>query len=633
MTHPAKPARPNARGRQRQRGAALILTVVVIMVLTTLALAMATFTVTEERTAATYRDSLQTRMLAEAGVRVVQEMFRSPNDRNLVPLYGVGETADDPDPDTAPNWDYWGATEAEIDAELNQRGIWRKARTGANPAKYAGNNNRFFQGTFSDSWEQVFGGTYSSTEANDRYDLKFNCKNPANGTPVPDGDCWLDEKINSYLLAPPADPEEKYNLDTGRIVDISFYAPPTDASGNAYGLATVRVTAEKTDDDGTVNARETIEAVIIDTTPKPAVLGNGDIVFKTTAGVMCGDGCEQIHANGNATVGTISGGEDPMVTAEGTVTGGGSSTKGGVKEVMAPEINPWDLAYRPTVASELAKYYLVAARPLDGIWTDGDVSNNIEPRPCGINGLSLCQDYNLEFTPAPDNTPRTRRAADIPHLYKWDSAKEGWTICSSGTNLSGGAACPGAPTFSVTRQDDLPVDGSDDTNDLPYNVNTVPQTQFQITSAQVGATVLVDGKFYKHGNMDTTMTIIAVGTLGFHASSTWAPAMSNKVMWITGRDLDTHSNCCAPSNTCSTNLSLPDYAGIMAAHEQVVNDSQHAILGILIGENRVNLDPSVNSTLAIDSSKGDHGSLCNNPSWPWALPVTPGIASMKSAAR
>ena len=94
-----------------------------------------------------------------------------------------------------------------------------------------------------------------------------------------------------------------------------------------------------------------------------------------------------------------------------------------------------------------------------------------------------------------------------------------------------------------------------------------------------------------------------------------------------------HSNCCAPSSTCATNLGLPAYASIIAAHEQIVNDSQHAILGILIGENRVDLDPSVHSSLAIDSAKGDHGSICGNPSWPWALPVTPGIASMKSSAR
>ena len=610
--------------RARERGAALIITVVVVMILTTLALAMATVTVTEERTAATYRDSMQTRMLAEAGVRIVQEMFRTPTDRNLVPLYGVGETAE------GAGWDYFGADEGEIDDELAKIGVWRATRTGATPAKYAGSDNRFFLGTFKDSWEQVFGGSYSQTAANDRYDLKFNCTDPATGTKIANAatKCWLDTKINGLLL----DGGTNYNLDTGRITDISFYAPPS-AGGDAYGLATVRVTAEKFDADGTVNSRETIEAVIIDTTPKPAVLGNGDIVFKVGAGVMCGDGCEQIHSNGNAIVGSISGGVEPMVTAFGTVTGGGSGAKGGQKKIVTPEINPWDLEYKPKVASELAKYYLLAARPLDGIWTDADPSNNIPPRRCGVDNLSLCQDYTLEFTPAPDNVPKPRTAADLPHMYKWDTAKEGWTLCSNGTALAGGVACPGAPTFSVSRMADLPVDGTGDENDLPYNKNMLPRTEFSIGSAQNGATVLVDGKFRKHGNMDTTMTIVSVGTLTFHSSSTWAPAMSNKVMWITGRDLYTHSNCCAPSNTCSTNLTQPAYASIIAAHEQIYTHSQNALLGVMIGENRVNRDDTVNNTVAIDSDKGDHGSICGNPSWPWALPVTPGIASMKSAAR
>jgi len=89
-------------------------------------------------------------------------------------------------------------------------------------------------------------------------------------------------------------------------------------------------------------------------------------------------------------------------------------------------------------------------------------------------------------------------------------------------------------------------------------------------------TVLIDGQWYKNGNMDTTMTVIAAGSIRFHANSTWAPAMSNGVMWIAGRDLYTHSNCCAPSNTCATNLGSPSYAAIMAAHEQILTDLQNA---------------------------------------------------------
>jgi hypothetical protein len=106
--------------------------------------------------------------------------------------------------------------------------------------------------------------------------------------------------------------------------------------------------------------------------------------------------------------------------------------------------------------------------------------------------------------------------------------------------------------------------------------------------------------------------------------------MSNGVMWITGRDLFTHSDCCAPSNTCTTNLSTPQYAAIMAAHEQIQTDSQNALMGVIVAENRVNFDMTVNSTLAIDSDKGDHAALCDRPDWPWALPTIPTLLSLKS---
>ena len=358
---------PVTRSRPRERGAALILTVVVVMILTTLALTMATFTITEERTATTYRDSMQTRSVAEAGVRIVQEMFRTPDDAQLIPVYSSTAVADDTDPVTAPNWHYWGATAGVVSTQLNEIGVWRKARTGAAPALYSGNDNRFFMGPFMDSWDQVFGGVYDAIPANDIYDVKFNCTNPTTGVLITNAatTCWLDTKINA-LLSPDAD----YNEDTGRITDISFYAPPSEG-GRAYGLTTVRVTATKYDDDGiTVLARETIESVIIDITPKPAVLGNGDIVFVTQAGVMCGDGCEQIHANGNANVGSISGGTDPMVSATGTVTGGSGSNKNNANNVKAPRINPWDLAYKPTVAVE-ARQVLPAGSPPAGHHLDG----------------------------------------------------------------------------------------------------------------------------------------------------------------------------------------------------------------------------------------------------------------------
>jgi hypothetical protein len=443
--------------------------------------------------------------------------------------------------------------------------------------------------------------------------------------------CWLDRKINALLGT-----GGSFTLDTGKITDISFYAPPM-AGGRAYGLATVRVTATKFDTDGTTPvARETLEAVIIDINPKPSVLGNGDIIFKVIAGTMCGDGCEQIHANGNATVGAISGGQNPMVTATGTVTGGSGSTKNGAKNVVTPRINPWDLEYKPRIASELDKYYLLAARPLDVIWTDNDPTNGTPPRRCGIGSSGWCQDYGLEYTPAtaaPPNVSKPRTVLDEPRMYKWSSATEGWTECSSGNALSGGTACPGAPTFSVTRVADFVIlnGGAGDENDLPYAKDRVPMTEFRIGSAQVGATVLVDGRFSKLGNMNTTMSVIAAGSIDLQSQTEFAPALTNRSLFISGRDIDTHANCCAPSNTCATNLGLPAFAGIIAAHEQIETGSQNVLLGVIIGENRVNYDLFVNSTTAINADNGDHGSLCGIPDWPWAMPIIPAIASMKTA--
>ena len=607
----------------KQRGAALILTVVVVMVLTTLGLAMVSFSTTEERTATSYRDGLQARATAEAGVRLAEEMFRDPTNRLMVPLFSstVANCAGG-----TPAADNCGTDEATTETSLHAKGIWRASRSPISPARYAGAANVFFQGPFNGDWGQTFGGTYSSTAANDKYDLKFNCTDPSNSaTVVASATCWLDNNFNSLLQIDP-----DWSLTTGKITDISFYGPPA-VNGKSYGICTVRVTAVKMDANGAVVAREVMEAVIGDAQPKPAVLGNGDIVFKTSAGEACGDGCENIHANGNATVGNISGGQDPMVSATGTVTGGSGSTKPGAGTVRAPEINPWDLAYKPTTTAELSKYYLAAARPLDTAWTDLDPTTPAGggPRPCGVNNLARCQDYNLEYDTAGNPKP-ARTALSLPVLYKWDSTKAGWTICSSGTNLTGGVTCPGAPTFTVAPAADTVVGGGADTSHVPFNVNRVPQTVFTIQSDQSGSTVLIDGQWYKSGAMSTSMTVIAAGSIEFWSSSTWAPAMSNGVMWITGRDLYTHSNCCAPSNTCATNLSSPSYAAIMAAHEQILTDSQNALMGVIVAENRVNLDTKVNSTLAIDSQQGDHASLCDRPDWPWALPTIPMLLSLKS---
>ncbi|HYC58246.1 MAG TPA: pilus assembly PilX N-terminal domain-containing protein [Thermoanaerobaculia bacterium] len=620
----------------RQRGAALILTVVVILVLSTLGLAMVAFTGTEERSAVVYRDTLQTRAVAEGGVRLVQMMFADPADRALVPVFKAGTTA-------GSAWDYYGTTSAAAEPILNGIGIFRADRSPYSPALYTGANNGFFRGPFSTDWGSVFGGTYSNVEASDKYDLKFNCINPADDTDV-GADCWLD-KINALIQ----DPGTDVNLNPGKIVDISFYGPPS-VGGVPYGITTVRVTAEKYADtaETQVVAREVVEAVIGDLTKKPAVLGNGNVTFNIN---LCGDGCEQIHANGTITTGPVVGtdaGDQPIVTATGTATGGsGAGAAGGQPEITSPEINPWDLAYKPTTTSGLQKYYLLTAGPLDLHWNndlDNDNISNaqtgVSAEPCGVNQLSLCEDYNLEYNQGTAGTPRAmkgkRLASDVGHMYKWDLTYNEWDFCDNTAPLSCGA---GTPTFDVTPADDWldpGLDGVDaagrtDNADMPFNKVRVAKYLFTITGTQAGATVLIDGAFYKHGNMSSTMSVITAGSIHLHSSTTWAPALSNRVMWLSGRDIFHHSNCCAPNNQCLNNLDEPSYAGVMAAHEQYRAESQAAVLGMLISEHKVNMDDKVNSdTVAIYNSNGDHGSLCGLPDWPWSLPTKTAIFSMKS---
>jgi len=631
---------PKQSSRRRraasQRGAALILTVIVIMVLTTLGMAMVAFTSTEERTATTYRDSLQARALAEAGVRVVQEMFRSPGDTNLVPVYSATATADDTDPIVPPNYHYWGATETEKNTQLEEIGIWRKDRSGAIPAKYSGNVNRFFYPPFRDSWAQTFGGTYSATAASDVYDLKFNCTNPTTGVLITNSatQCWLDTKINALLLG-----SSDWSLRAGKITDISFYAPPA-AANASYGITTVRVTAEKYDganNTGTLLARETIVALIGDRNPEPAILGNGNLVFAPN-GDGCGDGCEQIHANGNATVGDITGGQPPMVTATGSVTIGSGSSQANAGSIIAPEINPWDNAYKPTNATDLTKFYLAAARRLPVEWRDGNPATiPAVARTCGF--ASLCQDYGLEY-PAGSTSPNpARTATDVPYLYRWDSSigSGEWVECDADGNTT--LTCDGL-TLDVTRAADIPIATTTDNAAIPFNKNRVPQTEFRLDEKLEGATLLVDGRFRKStaNPQQPTMTIIAIGSIVMTSNTEWVPAStSQRNMWISGRDIYVSADCCAPSNTCSTNLANDPAQGIIAAHEQIEqNGANTNLAGVIIAENRVNHDLTVDNSgtnLALNvPHNGGHSRRCDVPFWPWVRPTKPEIFSLATAS-
>jgi hypothetical protein len=409
-------------------------------------------------------------------------------------------------------------------------------------------------------------------------------------------------------------------------------------------MSTVRVTAEKRHawPAGQFLARETVIAVIGDATPKPAVFGDGNVnIGDQGTRLLCGDGCQQVHANGNISVGPISGGEDPMVTSSGgSVSGGGGSSEVLAEDLMSPEINPYDLTYKPSTTADLNKYYLVTSRRLEAIWRDGNAGNNPGPVQCGNLQLSWCQGYNLEFktdgtaqparTAVNDASNDATTRADDPHMYKWNSVANEWTECT--TAVSATLSCVGGPSFAVTRFDDG-VGGADPNADLPYNVNRVALTRFEIQTGQDGATVLVEGKLYKQGNFNARMSIIAVGSIHLHSSTTWEPAMSNKAMWISGRDVYFHSNCCASRNSCNADALAAQESGIVAAHEQIMGDSNSSSAGIMLAESAVNYDTLVNSsTQAINLPQNDHAYVCGEPTWPWTLPTTPVILSMTTAA-
>jgi hypothetical protein len=623
------------KGLRGQRGAALILTLLAVVVLTMIGMAMVAFTTTELRSATMYRDTLQTRALAEGGVRIVQMMFTSPTDRTLVPVFHSGGSS-------GSAWDYYGTDATSIETSLNAIGIYRKDRSPITPARYVGANNGFFRSPFANDWGAMFGGTYNKVAANDKYDLKFNCTNPNTNASV-GTNCWLNH-LNDMLLG------GDFSATAGEITDISFYGPPT-IDSVPYAITTVRVTATKYGDAAKTQiiSREIVEAVIGDITKKPAVLGNGNVTFQIN---LCGDGCEQIHANGTLLIGGAASGagEIPIGTSTSTVNGSATAPAGSQPSITPPEINPWDLSYKPTTTAGLQKYYLLAARPLDNHWNNDNPNDNISNlqtgtsgEPCGVDGLALCEDYNLEYDQGAAGTPGTARAVKPArslttqaNMYRWDLVNNEWDFCDNTPPLSCGS---GTPSFSVTPVADL-VDndftdaaGKVDNADFPFNKTRVAKYSFEIQSAQVGATVLIDGAFYKHGNLNSTMSVIAVGSIYLHSQTTWAPALTNRVMWLSGRDIKHHSNCCAPSNTCATNLNYPANAGIIAAHEQYYADSQAAMLGILIAEHRINLDNMVDSnTTAIYNSNGDHGSLCGIPDWPWSLPTRTAIFSLKSVS-
>lgn len=625
---------PSAPGKQRQarrdRGAVLILTVVVIMVLTTLGMAMVTFTGTEEQTASVYRDSVQVRAVAESGVRIVQRMFQDPSDVNIVPQHGSV---------LGTNVHYTGTNETDVETSLNAIGIFRMARTGAVPARYTGGptgtTNRFFLGPFNSSWGNIFGGVYSPPT--NLYDLQFR-----RGTGT-----WINSKIDP-LLATSSD----INRSTGVITEITFYGPPM-VNNKAYGICTVRVTAEKY--NGTrVVARETIEAIIGDNNITPAILGNGNITSSNFD--ACGSGCEQIHANGNVVIGNgnISGG-DPPISATGTVTSSGTispAAQPNQPAVVAPDINPWDLAYRPS-GTGLNKYYLLASRQLDVRWTNDNPGDDL---PAIVCGLSQCQDYGLEYDPVSPFTVRTARAAtNTGYLYKWNTTFGDWDqidSAASGGTLDSGGAEPFSWTFVAGDDIDVSAGSGPDTAVRPFNKNRVPRASFQISGISPNndsamgalATFLVDGRVDMSGSIGSPrawkVALVAVGSITSGSATNLRPATNSRVMVISGRDITMEASynnqiqpCQGGPPTESNEAGLA--SGIIASHEQILFQGNSDSTGLVIAEHRVNLDVTVNNNataIQFGGGSSNHGYVCGFPSWPWSRPTKPVIVSMTAAA-
>ena len=116
------------------------------------------------------------------------------------------------------------------------------------------------------------------------------------------------------------------------------------------------------------------------------------------------------------------------------------------------------------------------------------------------------------------------------------------------------------------------------------------------------------------------------------ANTDWFPASTTqRAMWISGRDISLHSDCCTGSNNCANNLANNAAQGIIASHEQTEATAQTSLAGIIIAESRVNHDPTVNSALALDVRQGDHDYACGVPSWPWVRPTKPELFSLTTA--
>ncbi len=621
----------HTKWRCRSRGAALVITMMLTLILSMLGMAVVSYSAIEEEIAVSWRDRIEVSQIAEAGVRIAQQMFLTPEDAELVPVFGGHFTSE---------------------SELNGIGVFRTMR-GDIGSHYTGTDDRLFRGPFRSEWNRVFGGTREP--GSDQYDLRFSCSRP-DGTPVPPNDCWLETNLNPLVT-------EAMRVPRGRITEISFYGPPI-VDGRRYGYATVRVTAQKLDARNRLAASETLEAIIGENAPQPSILSNGNLTVETSR--FCGT-CERVHANGN--IDAISGssfrGGSPPLSATGTIAAGSSSVdpppRERVRRIEPPAINPWDLLYRPVSPESLSKYFLLTTRTPANEWTDNDPDTGSPPRPCG---RSLCQDYGLEFSEAGASRP-PRSATGQGRLYRWNESNQNWDLVqeTSDTEVPRTAKLElgttgERPRFEVWPFDDQLLPGVGDDAELPFDTERLPITFFRLEDPIFpvsgedwqGVTLLVDGALWidapvggnrLSGDAAWKASIIAVGSVYISGNLTVDPALPNRVLLISGRDIhidgsfngDLYEDCCSVAPRFVT--PPPDgvvaaASGVIAAHEQILIAGGAALLGVVIAENAIDLDrdrttggfrslPSAvlgNAALHI-SANSRHIRVCNHPVWPW----------------
>lgn len=630
------------RSVESERGSALVLSLLVSLLLLLLVLGLGALADTDGHQAKLHAERLQADALARSGVEVVLAMFRDP-EGPLLPQRGIDWTTE---------------------AELQAIGLHRSPRDHVG-VRYEGNAGRLLAGPFLDDWSRVFAGTPEEP------DLVFECLD-ADGEPLVEG-CWLDEEINALLLGDPS-----LGTARGRISRIALSAPPV-RDGQMYGIATVEVEAERRVGAGVTVA--TVVAIVGSQDQEPTMLVDGTLELEASIDA-CGDGCLWLHANEDAVFGgaaTLNGG-DPTLSVAGALDVsshllGEPPPEENAEQVEPPQVNPWDLRYKPTTTARLDKYFLFASREPHPFWTDGDPDTVTPSYACG---LSECQDYGLSYAAGPtgEHLLTERDREPIASIYQWDEARQNWDLLQ--TVPSGSSFDFLGHDFRYDFRPDtdlsllLDAEGRTvdaDEADPPFNKARLPSTTFKTQSSLrpedlddpiQGVTLLVDGAFWigssagggcEESDPPWFVSIVADGSVYLGSQSELQAALENRVLIVSGRDFLAGA---ALNNSCwqgfcddPDDLPAPGMTAlpvIIAVHEQFRIDAGNEFVGIVVVENEVDFDTGrvLSGFKTPDTLR--HAPLsfggstryayeCDSLDWPFPSPTRPRLLGISSTIR